>query len=71
MSYQAPETDQATPTIPPRWRTIAYVVGVLAGLVVAPSLAAAGLLVPAAIAGAVSGGANALAFGYRPTRGHG
>lgn len=60
--------DQQTPTIPPQARTWAYVVGILAGVAVAPSLLAYGLDAPAAVAAAVSGAANALAFGYRPTR---
>lgn len=57
-----------TPAIPPRVRTWAYVVGIACGLGVAPSLLAYGLEPAAAVAVAISGAANALAFGYRPTR---
>lgn len=60
--------DTETPTIPPKVRTGAYVVGIVSALAVAPALLAYGLEAPAAVAIAVSGAANALAFGYRPTR---
>lgn len=60
--------DQDQPTVPPTVRTWAYVVGIVAGLAVAPSLYAFGLEPWAVVSGAVSGAANALAFGYRPTR---
>lgn len=56
-----------TPTISPQVRTAAYVVGIVAALAVAPALLAYGLEAPAAVAVAISGAANALAFGYRPT----
>ena len=57
-----------TPTVPVRVRTAAYVVGIVAALAVAPSLLAYGQEPAAAVAMAISGAANALAFGYRPTR---
>ncbi|MEV7972871.1 hypothetical protein [Cellulomonas sp. NPDC089187] len=57
-----------TPTVPARVRTWAYVVGIVAGVVVAPALLAYGLTAEAGIASAVAGGCSALAFGYRPTR---
>lgn len=60
--------DQPTPTVPPTVRTWAYVVGIAAGVGAAPALLAAGLTVAAGIAAAIAGAANALAFGYRPTR---
>lgn len=60
---------QTAPVVPEVVRTVAYVVGLLAGLVVAPSLLAYDLAAPAAVAAAVSGGCNALAFGYNPMRG--
>lgn len=60
--------DQPTPTIPPRARTWAYIVGIVCGLGVAPSLLAYGQEPAAAVAVAISGAANAVAFGYRPTK---
>jgi len=60
--------EQPTPTVPPAVRTVAYVVGLTFGLAVAPSLIALDLPAWAAVAVAISGAANALAFGYRPTR---
>ncbi|MGN7705040.1 hypothetical protein [Cellulosimicrobium sp. 22601] len=63
--------EQRSPTVPPVVRTVAYVVGLTFGLGVAPSLIALNLPAWAAVAGAISGAANALAFGYRPTRGDG
>lgn len=60
--------DEQNPTVPAPVRTWAYVVGIVSGLAVAPSLYAFGLEPWAVVAGAVSGAANALAFGYRPTR---
>ena len=56
------------PTVPAQVRTVAYVVGIVSALALAPSLLAYGLEALAAVAVAVSGAANALAFGYRPTR---
>lgn len=61
-------SEDATPAVPARVRTWAYVVGIIAALAVAPSLLAYGLEPAAAVAVAISGAANALAFGYRPTR---
>lgn len=63
--------DEQTPTVPARVRTWAYVVGIVSGVGAAPALLAYGLTEAAAVAAAVSGAANALAFGYRPTRGNG
>lgn len=60
-----------TPTVPPAARTWAYVVGIVSALGAAPALLAYGLNEAAAVAVAISGAANALAFGYRPTRGAG
>lgn len=60
--------DQETPTVPPRLRTGLYVAGTILGLGVAPSLLALGYAGASAVAGALSGACNALAFGYRPTR---
>jgi len=57
-----------TPTVPARVRTGAYVVGIVLGVGVAPALLALGLEPAAGVAAALSGAANALAFGYRPTR---
>ena len=62
------DTEQPTPTVPPIVRTVGYVVGLTFGLAVAPSLMAFDLIAWAAVAVAISGAANALAFGYRPTR---
>jgi len=61
MSDQTPE--QPTPTIPPPVRTWAYAIGVVAG---AFAIAAPDPWQPYLIA--LSTAANALAFGYRPTR---
>jgi len=55
------------PTVPPAVRTVAYVVGIVAGAAVTP-LTVAGLEVAASIAGAAAAAAAAIAFGYRPTR---
>ena len=60
--------NETSPTVPARVRTVAYVVGIVAALAVAPSLLAYGQEAAAAVAVAISGAANALAFGYRPTR---
>lgn len=60
--------DEQTPTVPARVRTAAYIVGIVCALAVAPSLLAYGQEAAAAVAVAISGAANALAFGYRPTR---
>ncbi|WP_353708980.1 hypothetical protein ABRQ22_06665 [Cellulosimicrobium sp. ES-005] len=62
------ETTTTPPVVPPTVRTVAYVVGIVAGLAAAPSLLAFDLPAWAAVAAAVSGAANALAFGYNPTR---
>jgi hypothetical protein len=69
VSHIYPPKPDDVPSLPPTFRTACYVVGTVFGLGVAPALAAAP--VPAwsvAAAAAVSGAANALAFGYRPTR---
>lgn len=63
MSEQLP-----TPVIPERVRTGAYVAGIVLGLGGVPSLVAVGAPALAAVAGALAGACNALAFGYRPTR---
>jgi len=60
--------DQDTPAVPPVVRTVAYLVGLTFGLAVAPALMAFDLIAWAAVAVAISGAANAVAFGYRPTR---
>lgn len=62
------DEQQPAPAVPARVRTIAYVVGIVSALAVAPSLLAYGQEPAAAVAVAISGAANALAFGYRPTR---
>jgi hypothetical protein len=63
-----PDDAYATPAIPPRARTVCYVVGVVAGVTGAGIGLALGSDVIAAVAAAVAAGANALAFGYRPTK---
>lgn len=60
--------EQPTPTVPPVVRTVAYLVGIVLGVGVAPALLALGLVPAAGVAAALSGAANAIAFGYRPTR---
>jgi hypothetical protein len=60
--------DETPPTIPPAVRTAAYIGGAVLGLGVAPALLSLGLTGWAGVAGALAGAANALAFGYRPTR---
>ena len=65
--------NEDTPSIPARLRTVLYVVGTFSGLAVAPALAASADLPPiwTALAAGIAGACNALAFGYRPTRGTG
>lgn len=60
--------EQPTPTVPPRLRTVCYVLGAVLGLAAAPSLLALDLPQWAGVAAACAGAANALALGYRPTR---
>lgn len=60
--------DLETPTIAPQVRTGAYIAGTVLGLGIAPALLAYGLTAEAGVAAALAGAANALAFGYRPTR---
>lgn len=63
-------SEDFTPDLVPRGiRTIGYLLGIIGGAAVAPFVAA-GMSVPASIAGAVSAAGNAIAFGYRPTRDH-
>jgi len=54
--------------IPKLVRTWAYALGLVFGLGVAPALLALDLVAWSGVAIAVSGAANAIAFGYRPTR---
>lgn len=68
MSHAAPTPPDVTPTIPPQARTWAYAVGTVLGIGVAPALLAVGQTEAAGVAAALAGAANALAFGYRPTR---
>lgn len=67
MTYEPPTEQQPTPAIPDRVRTGAYVVGALLGVGVAPALIMYDEKL-AAVAAALSGACNVLAFGYRPTR---
>lgn len=67
MSADAPD-QLDTPTVPKAVRTWAYAIGAVLGFGVAPALLAAGQYTAAGVAAAAAGGANALAFGYRPTR---
>lgn len=60
--------DDFAPTVPPKVRTGAYLVGIVVGVGVGPSLAAFGLDSWTAVASAVAGAASVIAFGYRPTR---
>lgn len=60
--------DETTPTVPARVRTWCYAIGVTLGLGVAPALLAVDQPALAGVAAALAGAANALAFGYRPTR---
>lgn len=60
--------DDYTPTIPPVVRTTAYVVGVVVGITGGGIAIALESPVIGGICAAVAAGANALAYGYRPTR---
>ncbi|TDE91593.1 hypothetical protein EXU48_15725 [Occultella glacieicola] len=60
--------DEYTPKVPDRVRTWAYGVGIGLGLGAAPALLALNQPALAGVAAALAGAANALAFGYRPTR---
>lgn len=60
--------DEQQPTVPARFRTVAYVAGAVLGLGVAPALISLDLPQWAGVSAALAGAANALAFGYRPTR---
>lgn len=63
-----PTTDP-TQTVPPPVRTWAYLIGTALGLGVAPAMLAIDQPALAGVAAALAGAANAIAFGYRPTRG--
>lgn len=62
------DTFDPADAVPERVRTAAYLAGTVLGLGVAPALIAAGLPAWAGVAAALAGAANAIAFGYRPTR---
>lgn len=56
-------------TFPKTLRTWAYGLGTLFGLGVAPALLAVNQPALSGVAVAISGACNALAWGYRPTKG--
>lgn len=60
--------ESTTPKVPERVRTWAYVVGIVVGITGGGVGIALESPVVAGICAAVAAGANALAFGYRPTR---
>ena len=62
------DTTTVEDSVPKPVRTWAYAIGAVLGFGVAPALLSAGLYTLAGVAAALAGGANALAFGYRPTR---
>lgn len=64
-------TVDPTETVPAPVRTWCYITGTVLGLGVAPAMLAIDRPALAGVAAAVAGAANAIAFGYRPTRGHG
>jgi hypothetical protein len=68
MTDYTPPTDPRD-AIPPVVRTWAYALGTVTATGVVPALLAAGLTVVAGIASGLAGGALALAWGYRPTKG--
>jgi len=55
------------PRVPPVVRTIAYLVGIVGALGIAPVGLALDLPVVTAVGSALGGVGSAIAFGYRPT----
>jgi hypothetical protein len=59
--FTEPTEPEQVPTLSPRFRRIAYVIGAVLGLGIAPALIAAGLPEAAGVAAALAGAANVLA----------